>query len=109
MAISKKQLYEQLFKDYETSNNESSYTLKKQCDRLAGFAFIAMKHLEDNNMQDFVLLKHDGLRQWWHEYKETLRRQEEANLAKLRRAEIRAQALARLSDEEKEALGLKKK
>lgn len=109
MALSRKQLATVLTKDFESANSDSSYSLKKQCDRLANFAYIAMKHLEDNDMQDFVLIKHDDLRDWWQGHKEQLARAEEARQARLRRAEIKERALARLSDEEKEALGLKKK
>lgn len=114
MAVSKKQLTKMMIatltKDFETSvNRDSDYTLKKQCDRLANFAYIAMKHLEDNNMQDFVLLKHDDLRSWWNKHKEAMRQEQLAKEAKARRAELKERALARLTDEEKEALGLKKK
>ena len=114
MAVTKLQMIKQahliLTKDFETSvNRDSDYTLKKQCDRLANFAYIAMKHLEDNNMQDFVLLKHDDLRSWWNKHKEAMRQEQLAKEAKARRAELKERALARLTDEEKEALGLKKK
>ena len=114
MAVSKNQLTKMMIatltKDFETSvNRDSDYALKKQCDRLANFAYIAMKHLEDNNMQDFVLLKHDDLRSWWNKHKEAMRQEQLAKEAKARRAELKERALARLTDEEKEALGLKKK
>jgi hypothetical protein len=83
--------------------------LKKKCDTLAGIAHIAMQTLEENGIADFVLLKHDDIRDWWKERKlEILRRNAEVE-ARARKAEIKARALARLSDEEKEALGLKKK
>lgn len=109
MALTRKQVVAALTKDFESSNSDSNHSLKKQCDRLANFAYIALKHLEDNNMQDFVLIKHDDLRDWWKGHKEDLARAEEARQARLRRAEIKERALARLSDEEKEALGLKRK
>jgi hypothetical protein len=109
MPLSRKQVIAALTKDYESSSSDSNHSLKKQCDRLANFAYIALKHLEDNNMQDFVLLRHDDLRGWWKEHKESLRQAELAREAKLRRAELRERALSRLSDEEKEALGLKKR
>lgn len=114
MAVSKKDLVKDIYKlyyrDFDTSlSNDSVYSLKKKCDTLAGIAHIAMQTLEENNMADFVLLKHDDIRDWWKERKiEITRRYAEAE-AKARRAEIRARALARLTDEEKEALGLKKK
>jgi len=114
MAVSKKDLvkdiYKLYYKDFGTSlSNDSVYSLKKKCDQLAGIAHIAMETLEENGMADFVLLKHDDIRDWWTERKlEIARRQVEAEL-RARKAEIKARALARLTDEEKEALGLKKK
>ena len=98
-----------LTRDYESTASDSAYSLKKQCDRLSNFAYIAMKHLEDNNMQDFVLLKHDDLASWWTDHKAQMHRDQLAREARQRRAEVRDRALARLTDEEKEALGLKKK
>lgn len=114
MAVSRKDLVKDIYKlyyrDFDTSiNNDSVYSLKKKCDQLAGIAHIAMQTLEENNMADFVLLKHDDIRDWWTERKVELLRQRAMAEAKARRAELRARALARLTDEEKEALGLKKK
>ena len=65
MAISKKDLYNVLLKDFETTDSQSTYSLKKQCDRLAGFLDITMTALVENGQEDFVLLKHDNLRTWW--------------------------------------------
>lgn len=112
MAITKKQLVSELmkeFKDFNSSASDSSYSLKKRCDQLAGFLYITMQTLEDNNIDSYVLLKHDNLRKWWVDHKESVRQAEVAAEAKRIKAELRAQALARLTDAEKEALGLKKK
>jgi hypothetical protein len=114
MAVSRKNLVKELYKiyykDFDTNlNRDSAYSMKKQCDRLAGFAHIAMQALEEDGRADFVLLKHDDMRDWWKERKIEIQRLEEAELAKKRKAELRERALARLTDEEKEALGLKKK
>lgn len=109
MAIPRKQLIKALARDFETSMTyDSSQSLKKQCDRLANFATIAMMALEDNGHADFVLLKHDDLHKWWRMHKDEMAKVEEARIVKERRAEIKARALSRLTDEEKEALGLKK-
>ena len=109
MALTRKQVVAALTRDFETSmSNSSTSGLKKQCDRLANFAYIAMKHLEDNDMLDFVILKHDDLSAWYKKQKEELAKVELAKEAKLRKAEVRARALARLTDEEKAALGIKK-
>ena len=113
MALTKKQLAKALSRDFETTLGSyasgDARNLKKQCDRLANFAYIAMKHLEDNGIQDFVLLKHDDLADWWKDHKAALRQDQLEKEAKLRRYEIRERALSRLTDEEKEALGLRKK
>lgn len=113
MAVTKqnlvRELYKLYYKDFDSSSSDSAYSLKKKCDQLAGIAHVALYTLEENNMLDFVILKHDDIRDWWTERKQEVRRQQEAAEAKQRRAELRERALSRLTDEEKEALGLKKK
>jgi hypothetical protein len=113
MAVSKKDLVKELhkiyYKDFTSRDSDSTYSLKKKCDQLAGIAHIALQTLEDNDMADFVLLKHDDIRDWWKERKLEVQRQQEATEARARRAELRLQALSRLTEEEKEALGLRKK
>ena len=112
MAIKKSDLAKELlkeFKDWDSSvSNWSSYSLKQRCDELAGYAYVALKQLEDEGRTDFLFLKHDNMRDWYTGYKAELVKREQAALAKTRKAEIKAQALAKLSDEEKLALGLKK-
>lgn len=108
MAISRKQLVKMLTKDFETSQSDSSYTLKRQCDRLANYAYIALSQLEEEGRLDFIMLKHDGMREWWTEHKESIEQQRQAEMAKQRKAELKARALAKLSDEEKAALGIKR-
>ena len=107
MAITKNDLIKQLMKDYETNSNDYSGSLKKQCDRLSAYAHVAIEALEAEGKADFVFLKHDGMREWWNQRQAHIRKQEEAALAKLRKAELRAQALAKLTDEERKALNIK--
>lgn len=109
MAISRKDLNAIFIKDFETSVEQSNYSLKKRCDLLAGYLNITMQALVDNGQEDFVLLKHDGLRQWWIDNLATIRKKEAEHEAKLRRAEIKIRALSKLTEEEKAALGIKKK
>ena len=113
MAISKKDLVKELhkiyYRDFTSRESDSAYSLKRKCDVLAGIAHIAMQTLEENNIADFVLLKHDDVRDWWKERKLEIQRRNAEVEAKARKAEIKARALARLTEEEKEALGLKKK
>ena len=47
------------------------------------------------------------MREWWQERQAEIRRQEEAATAKKRKAELRAQALLKLTAEERKALGIK--
>jgi len=112
MAISKKDLVRELhkiyYRDFTSRESDSAYSLKRKCDVLAGIAHIAMQTLEENGIADFVLLKHDDVRDWWKERKLELLRQQATAEARARKAEIKARALARLTDEEKVALGLKK-
>ena len=82
--------------------------LKKQCDMLARIACKALTELEKNEVEDLLILKDDEVRTWWKQHKEDDAR-EQARLAEIERKErIKAEALASLSDEAKELLGLKK-
>lgn len=112
MAVSKKELVKAVTKDYETRLGSyasgAERSLKKQCDRLANFAYLAMDALEKNNIEDFVLLKNDDLRAWWKNHKEFMAEEVADKLARLRRYELKQQALAKLTAEEREALGIKK-
>ena len=80
--------------------------LKAQCDRLARIACKAMTELERNEVEDLLLLQDDEVRTWWKKHKEDDAR-EQARLAEIeRKKRVRAEALARLSAEEQEVLGL---
>ena len=82
--------------------------LKKQADMLARIACKALTELEKNEVEDMLLLKDDEVRTWWKKHKEDDAR-EQARVAEAERKErVKAEALASLSDEAKELLGLKK-
>ena len=82
--------------------------LKKETDKLARIACAALSELEKEGKADFLILKNDELREWWTAHKEADRK-EQARLAEIERKRlIKKEALARLSDEEKEVLGLTK-
>lgn len=88
------------------SNERKIRELKKQADMLARIACKALTELEKNSVEDLLLLKDDEVRTWWSKHKEDDAR-EQARLMEIeRRARVREEALARLSDEEKELLGL---
>jgi hypothetical protein len=92
-----------------TSNDGDVRRLKKEADKLARIACKALTALQENNQEDFLLLKDDEVRTWWLQHQEDDRKAREEAEAKARRAEAKAQALAKLTDAEKVLLGLKKK
>jgi succinate dehydrogenase flavin-adding protein (antitoxin of CptAB toxin-antitoxin module) len=82
--------------------------LKKQCDMLARIACKAMTELERNEVEDMLILKDDEVRTWWKKHKEDDAREQARIVELLRKERVKEEALASLSDEAKELLGLKK-
>ena len=98
-------------RDYESDSwNYSSehLKLKKHADRLARMACAAMEELEDNGIAEVLLLKNDELREWWAAHKEADRKEKARIAEKERKERVKAEALAKLSSEERELLGLAK-
>ena len=102
------QSYDSRWDDYD-SDRDKIRELKKQADMLARIACKALQELEDNKIEDMILLRDDEVRVWWQKHKEDDRRAREALEAKRLKAEAKARAMAKLTDEEKVLLGLKKK
>jgi hypothetical protein len=99
-------------RDYETqwASNSSDYEIRKlkaSADKLARIACRALDALTEAGKADFLLLKDDETREWWVAHQEADRRAREQAEAKLRREELKAQALSKLTQEEREALGIK--
>lgn len=97
-------------RDYETdySSNWHREQYKEQCDKLARIACAAMEELVRQGKADFLVLRNEEVREWWEAHVEADRR-EKVRVAEIERRErVKQEALARLSDEEKELLGLKK-
>ncbi len=92
-----------------SSNDSDIRRLKKEADKLARIACKALQALEDMGKEDFLLLKDDETRIWWAAHKEADRVAPEAERVKQERKEAKERVLARLSDEEKILLGLKKR
>ena len=90
--------------DYSSENRK----LKAQADRLARIACKAMDALEEMGKEDFLLLKDDEVATWWKAHKEADRKERERVAEQERRERVRAEALAKLSSEERELLGLAK-
>lgn len=80
--------------------------LKKQADMLARIACKALTELENNKIEDMLLLRDDEVRVWWKKHKEDDAR-EQARVAEAeRKKRVKEEALAKLSTEERELLGL---
>lgn len=92
-----------------SSSDSDIRRLKKETDKLARIACKALAALEAMGKEDFLLLKDNEVREWWAEHKEADRRAREAEERKQALKAAKARALAKLSDEEKVLLGLKKK
>lgn len=106
--------------DYSTSNYSTHYDpdikkLKARLDMLARIACKAMDELVKQGKADFLLLKDDEVRKWYEKHVEDDRKAKAAaekkrlkNEAKLkekeRRGRIRAEALNKLTAEEREIL-----
>ena len=91
------------------SSDRDIRVLKKEADKLARIACKALQALEDMGKEDFLLLKDDEIRVWWTAHKEADRKAREAEEEKQRRKEAKERVLAKLTDEEKALLGLKKR
>lgn len=90
----------------DDSNDRDVRRLKKETDKLARIACRALEELERNGIEDMLLLKDDETREWWAKHKEADAR-EKARVAEIERKErVRTEALAKLSHEERELLGL---
>ena len=82
--------------------------LKERADMLARIACKAMTELAEQGRAEFLVLRDDEVREWWHQHQEADRKAQEAKLEKQRLAKIKKDALKKLTDEEKKVLGIKK-
>ena len=80
--------------------------LKKQADMLARIACKALTELENNKIEDMLLLRDDEVRVWWKKHKEDDAREQARVLEAERKKRVKEEALAKLSSEERELLGL---
>jgi len=81
--------------------------LEKRNDKLARIACAAMTALEENGIEDFVLLQNEEVREWWTEHKEFDRQRRAKQAERERIAQVKKDALAKLSAEERKILGIK--
>jgi hypothetical protein len=89
------------------SNDRDIKRLKSEADKLARIACKAMTELVKQGKADFLVLKDDEVREWWEKHQEDDRKAQEARLERERRARVKKEALAKLSDEERKILGIK--
>jgi len=89
-------------RDYEDSR---SYI--DQNDRLARIACKAMEELVKQGKADFLLLRDDEVREWWDKHQEADRKAKEEAAEKRRINKLKKEALAKLTPEEKKALGIR--
>ena len=80
--------------------------LKRETDKLARIACRALEELERNGIEDMLLLKDDETREWWAKHKEADRKARAVVEERERRERVKEEALAKLSHEERELLGL---
>ena len=81
--------------------------LKERADMLARIACKAMTELAEQGRAEFLVLRDDEVREWWHQHQEADRKAQEAKLEKQRLAKIKKDALKKLTAEERKVLGIK--
>ncbi len=92
--------------DYSSDWRQEEY--KRQCDKLARIACAAMEELVKQGREDFLVLKNPEVAEWWAAHVKADKAEKARIAEKERKERVKAEALARLTDEEKELLGLKK-
>ena len=95
--------------DTNWANSDSDSRVKKlkaECDKLARIACAAMTELEKQGKEDFLILKNEEVGHWWAKHKEADRKEQERLTEIERKKRVKEEALKRLTEEEKELLGL---
>jgi hypothetical protein len=90
-----------------SDNSDELRRMKARIDLLARVACRALTELEDNGIADMLLLRDDETREFWIKHKAFDRARKAEEAEKLRLAEVKKTALAKLTNEEREALGIK--
>ena len=93
---------------YDDRPDYSDREWKTKTDKLARIACKAMTELVEQGKADFLILRDDEVREWWEQHQEADRKAREKEERKQQKAKLRRQALLKLTEEEKIALGLKK-
>ena len=94
-------------RDYESDEGYSmKEQYKAQCDKLARIACAAMEELVKQGKEDFLVLKNPEVAEWWAAHVKADKKEKARIAEKERRERVKKEALDRLTDEEKELLGL---
>ena len=93
---------------YDDRPDYSEREWKNKTDKLARIACKAMDELVSQGKADFLILRDDEVREWWEQHQIADRRAREERERKERIAKVRKEALAKLTDEERKILGIKK-
>lgn len=91
--------------DDDPSYNDRQW--KAKTDKLARIACKALTELEKQGRADFLLIDDNEVREWWVAHKEADAKAQAAREEKAHRDQVRKEALAKLSVEEKKVLGIK--
>ncbi len=87
---------------------DTAADLKSLRDKLARIACAALTHIEESgDGLEVLILKNPEVADWWRAHKEADRKAQERARREMEREQLRKGALAKLSDAEKKALGIR--
>lgn len=93
---------------YDDRPDYSNREWKSKTDKLARIACKAMTELVEQGKADFLILRDDEVREWWEQHQEADRKAREERERREYEAQIRKEAIAKLTPEERKVLGIKK-
>lgn len=92
---------------YDDDPGYSDRQWKKKTDMLARIACKALTELEKQGRADFLLIDDTEVREWWTAHKAADAKAQAAKEERARREQVKQDALAKLTKEEKKVLGIK--
>lgn len=89
-------------------DDRSSYDYSEErADKMTRIACKAMTELVDQGRAEFLLIRDDEVREWWTAHQEFDRQRRAEEYQRETEDALKKEALAKLTDEEKQLLGLK--
>lgn len=85
----------------------TDHETERRSDKLARIACKAMTELVDQGRAEFLLIRDDEVREWWTAHQEFDRQRRAEEYQRETQAALKKEALAKLTDEEQQILGLK--